>query len=200
MSFHYDSDLIGGSLQVRESRVIAELLLEHADRETWVQTILGENRLQKRSQATAKRVAQALRKRLERLEPEFLKAIAFGDDNLATQAAFVSALNRNLLLVEYVEGVVKDAYITQAGSLDAFSWSNFLEDCGQRDPRIYDWTESSKKKMGQVVFRILKEAGFLTSTRTLILQRVIIRPELRSMLEEYYMIRILNCLNVSQRP
>lgn len=30
-TFHYDSDLIGGSLMVRESRIVAELLLAGVD-------------------------------------------------------------------------------------------------------------------------------------------------------------------------
>ena len=78
--FSYDSDLIGGSLLVRESRVIAELLLEQANEEQWKQAIQTENRLQKRSPATAKRQAGALRKRLERLDEPFWRALRDGDD------------------------------------------------------------------------------------------------------------------------
>ena len=65
-SFHYDSDLIGGSLQVRESRIVADLLLKDASPEQWHEAIQQQNRLQKRAPASAKRVAQAIRKRLER--------------------------------------------------------------------------------------------------------------------------------------
>lgn len=66
-TFSYDSDLIGGSLQVRESRIVADLLLQNASADHWYEVIQQENRLQKRTSASAKRVAQALRKRLERL-------------------------------------------------------------------------------------------------------------------------------------
>ncbi|MCA1770336.1 MAG: DUF1819 family protein [Halomonas sp.] len=57
-SFHYNSDLIGGSLMVRESRIVAELLLAGVDDAAWKAAILDENRLQK-----ARRMAQAIRKR-----------------------------------------------------------------------------------------------------------------------------------------
>ena len=70
-SFHYDSDLIGGSLQVRESRIVADLLLQDASPEQWHEVIQQQNRLQKRAPASAKRVAQAIRKRLERLDAPF---------------------------------------------------------------------------------------------------------------------------------
>ena len=195
--FHYDSDLIGGSLMVRESRIIADLLLQQATAEQWQQAIQLENVLQKRTAASAQRNATAIRKRLERLEPDFWKALRDGDDELATQVAFCGALERNLLLVEFMETVLRDAYTSQAEQLDSYVWLDFLEERSQRDPDIVDLKESSKKKMGQVVFRMLAEVGYLKSTRKLELQRVIVRAELRSLLEEHYKQRIKRCMEVS---
>jgi bacteriophage exclusion system BrxA-like protein len=195
--FSYDSDLIGGSLLVREARVIADLLLSKADDAEWKRAIHTENRLQKRSPATAIRQASALRKRLERLDEPFWRALRDGDDELATQVAFVAALERNLLLVEFVETVLKDAFILRAEKLAQYQWMDFLEDRAHRDPTIADWTESSKKKMGQVAFRILAEAGLLQSTRSLRLQNVLVRPEVNVLLEDSRRYRIKACLNVS---
>ena len=42
-SFHYGSDLIGGSLQVRESRIVADLLLQDASPEQWHEAIQQQN-------------------------------------------------------------------------------------------------------------------------------------------------------------
>ena len=195
--FHYDSDLIGGSLMVRESRIIADLLLQQATAEQWQQAIQVENVLQKRTAASAQRNATAIRKRLERLEPDFWKALRDGDDELATQVAFCGTLERNLLLVEFMETVLRDAYTSQAEQLDSYVWLDFLDERSQRDPDIADWKESSKKKMGQVVFRMLAEVGYLKNTRKLELQRVIIRAELRMLLEEHYKQRIKKCMEVS---
>lgn len=195
--FSYDSDLGGGSLQVRDCRVIAKLLLVNADEGKWKEAVQLENRLQKRSPATAKRQASALRKRLERLDEPFWRALRDGDDELATQVAFVAALERNLLLVEFVETVVRDAFILKVENLARYQWLDFLEDRSHRDPAIGDWTESSKKKMGQVVFRILAEVGLLKSTRTLQLQHMLVRPEIKMLLEDRRRDRIKACLSVS---
>ncbi|EPJ48516.1 MAG: hypothetical protein OFPII_05740 [Osedax symbiont Rs1] len=197
--FTYNSDINGGSLMVRESRVIADLLLIGASGDQWKQVIQVENRLQKRSPATAKRNAQAIRKRLELMEPEFWRAIRDGDENLATQAAFCAALERNLLLVEFMERVVSDAYATHAEKLEHYLWIDFLEDCAHRDPDVDDWKETTKKKMGQVVYRMLAEMGYLKSTRSLQLQHVLIRPEIKTMLQDNYKQRIKECMEVSQR-
>jgi len=195
--FSYDSDLIGGSLLVREARIIADLLLSKANDAEWKRVIQTENRLQKRSPATAKRQASALCKRLERLDEPFWRALRDGDDELATQVAFVAALERNLLLVEFVETVLKDAFILRAEKLAQYQWMDFLEDRAHRDPAIADWTETSKKKMGQVAFRILAEVGLLQSTRSLRLQNILVRPEVNVLLEDSRRYRIKACLNVS---
>lgn len=197
--FQYDSDLVGGSLMVRESRVIADLLLRRADSETWDNAIRLENRLQKRAIATGKRIAQSIRKRLERLEPEFWMALRDGDEELATQVSFCAALERNLLLVEFMEDVVREAFVTHAEKLNQYQWDDFIEERSYRDPAIADWTESSRKKMGQVAFRMLAEAGYLKSTRNPKLQNVILRPELRVLLDDHYKSRIKKCMEVSQR-
>ena len=180
--FHYDSDLIGGSLMVRESRLIADLLLREATPEQWHQAIQIDNILQKRTPASAQRNATAIRKRLERLEPDFWKALRDGDDELATQVAFCSALERNLLLLEFMETVMRDAYISQAQYLDSYIWSDYLDERSQRDPDICEWKESSKKKMGQVVFRMLAEAGYLKRSllhKDLKCKAPLIEPNLR---------------------
>lgn len=196
-TFSYGSDLIGGSLQVRECRIIADLLLRGASQEQWQEAIQQQNLLQKRSPASAKRIAQALRKRLERLDAPFWRAIRDGDDELATQVAFCAALERNLLLVEFIETVLKDAFVTRAEVLEPYQWGDFLEDRSHRDPAIGTWTESSRKKMGQVIYRMLAEVGLLCSTRSMKLQHLLVRPEVRALLEDSYRQRIKACLEVS---
>jgi len=195
--FHYDSDLSGGSLQVRESRIVADLLLQDASPEQWHEVIQQQNRLQKRAPASAKRVAQAIRKRLERLDAPFWRAIRDGDDELATQVVFCSALERNLLLVEFIETVLKDAFVTRAGVLEPYHWNEFLDERSHRDSTITTWTESSRKKMAQVVYRMLAEVGLLKSTRNMKLQNLLIRSEVRVLLDDSYRYRIKACLEVS---
>lgn len=195
--FHYDSDLSGGSLQVRESRIVADLLLQDASPEQWHEVIQQQNRLQKRAPASAKRVAQAIRKRLQRLDAPFWRAIRDGDDELATQVVFCSALERNLLLVEFIETVLKDAFVTRAGVLEPYHWNEFLDERSHRDSTITTWTESSRKKMAQVVYRMLAEVGLLKSTRNMKLQNLMIRSEVRVLLDDSYRYRIKACLEVS---
>lgn len=179
---------------VRESRAIADLLLSDADEGQWHQAIIVENRLQKNRPATAKRAAQAIRKRLEKLEPSFWNALYDGDDQLASQVSFCAAMARNLLLVEFLESVVADAFLTRSEKLQAYQWDEFLAERVNRDAAIATWAESSRRKMGQVVFRMLTEVGILDSSRSRRLQSFLPRPELKMLLDTNHHVRLQNCL------
>ena len=195
--FSYDSDLLGGSLMVRESRAVADLLLKNVSDEDWKRAVIEENILQKKVPGSAKRNAKTIRSRLELLEPEFLKAIRDGDDELATQAAFCAALERNELLIEFMERVLKDAYAIHLEKLSMYQWTEFVDECGNRDPVIYDLKETSIKKMGQVVFRMLAEIGYVINTRSMKLQKLLIRPEIKILLENTSRQRILACMDIT---
>ena len=184
-TFSYNSDLIGGSLMVRESRIVAELLLADASPEDWQHAIVDENRLQKRSQATALRNARTVRIRLEQLHRDYWQALIRADDELATQITFCALLAQSLLLVEFIETVVNDALLTRNLKLEPYQWQEFLDERSQRDPRISEWTESSRKKMGQVVFRSMEQVGLIDNTRSRTLQRVLLRTELSGLLAEH---------------
>ncbi|WP_236944292.1 DUF1819 family protein [Kushneria marisflavi] len=175
---------------------MANLMLSGVDQAAWKVAIHEENRLQKARPATAKRMTQAIRKRLEKLESPFWQALRDGDDQLATQVAFCAALARNLLLVEFLETVVADAFVTQTESLEPYQWHDFLEERTFRDPAIAGWAASSRRKMGQVVFRMLSEVGLITDVRNRTLRPLMVRPEVMSLLEDHRLARIQNCLNI----
>ena len=118
-SFSYNSDLIGGGLMVRERRAVADLLLSNADEGQWHQAIIVDNRLQKNRSAMAKRAGQVICKRLEKLEPPFWQALRDGDEQLATQVSFCASMARNMLLVEFLESIVADEFLTQSEALQA---------------------------------------------------------------------------------
>ena len=72
----YNAEIYVGSLLPRESRSIAALLLLDPDQQAWLQAMVTDNILQKRTPATAVRQARLLRRRLATLDAEGWKMIA----------------------------------------------------------------------------------------------------------------------------
>ena len=93
----YLGDIIGGSIMLRESRVIAALLLRQPDEAQWIDAIVNENALQKPSLHSAKRMASTLRKRLAPMGPAFWEQLLIVSDDLAKQMLLLAIASECLV-------------------------------------------------------------------------------------------------------
>ena len=182
---------------LRESRRIAQLLLNEVSPEEWNEAILQKNILQKRSPATARRQARLIRSRLELMKSDLWKLIAKGDKEMATQALLAAAIKHSCLLGDFMYQIARERWQTFEKYVRTSDWNKFIEICAQSEPHILKWSDSTMAKLRQVIFRILAEARYLESTRSLKLLPVSIVPEVRSYLinnsEDY----VLRCMDVT---
>ncbi|WP_233269075.1 DUF1819 family protein [Paraglaciecola sp. L1A13] len=180
----YLGDLIGGSLMIREGQIVAELLLKKPSQDEWLDAIVNQNILQKRSDASAKRNASTIKKRLEGLSDEFLTQLAFGSAELSSQLMFAATLIQSTMLADFMRDVVLDAKRMFRDLIDSNDWVAFWEDRSRLFPEFAQMTESSTYKISQVVFKILADAGYIESTRNKKLQNVYLLPEVKSLLAD----------------
>lgn len=180
----YLGDLIGGSLMIKESQIIAELLLKKPNQEEWLEAIVNRNVLQKRSDASSKRNAATIKKRIENMSDEYLEQIAYGSTELSTQLMFAATLINSTLLADFMRNVVLDAKRMFRENLDIGDWESFWDDRSRLFPEFSKMTESSTYKIAQVAFKTLADAGYLETTRNKKLQNVYVLPEVRNLLSD----------------
>ena len=178
----YLGDLIGGSLMLRESQIIADLLLQNTARDDWNEQIVDRNILQKRSSASAKRNAATIKKRVGHLGKDFLELVAYGSSDLSTQGMLAATLMNSPILADFMRGIVMDAKRMYRESLDASDWSHFWLERTRLFPDLVKMTESSTYKVGQVAFKVLSDSGYIVSTRNKTLQNVYVLPEVKDIL------------------
>lgn len=178
----YLGDLIGGSLMIKESQIVAKLLLNKPTQEEWLDAIVYQNVLQKRSDASAKRNAATIKKRLESMSDEYLEQIAFGSTELSTQLMFAATLMNSTLLADFMRNVMVDAKRMFRESLDVADWESFWDDRTRLFPELGQMSESSTYKISQVAFKVIADAGYIETTRSKKLQNVYILPEVRTLL------------------
>lgn len=174
----YLGDIIGGSIMLRESRLIAEILLTDPDSETWSQKIENENLLQKTSIQSAKRFAATLRKRLSPFGNDFLQAIIDADDTLASQMLLLATINNSPVVADFMKSELADAHRMFREKLDNDCWIEFYEQRCKVIPELSVFSESSIKKMGNNVIKVLADTHYLKSGRSKVLQTVYVQPEL----------------------
>jgi len=181
----YKADIAGGSLKLQESRVIASLLLDGVTADEWKRAIEQDNVLQKRSPATAKRQASLIRARLLTVGPDLWRLVRDGSKETATHAIFAASIKHSTLLGEFLDHAVREQFRTFKHNLPRKLWSDFVERLRDQDPDVPQWTESTVNKLGDSVYQILKEAGYISDTKTYVLQPVRIASEVMAYLRDH---------------
>ena len=103
--------------------------------------------------------------------------MAEGDQELALQILLAASVKHSRLLGDFMRDVVAGHVRRFEESLAPSDWDAFLADCIQRDPAVAGWSDTTKAKLLQVVLRILAEARYLESTRSLHLTPPLLHPE-----------------------
>ena len=191
---HYKANITAGGLLVPESRKITRFLLTYPDKAGWKHAIQTENILQQRSMASAIRIANLIKARLELMAPPIWELIADGNASVSTHAVFATAIKHSRILGNFLDIVVRDQLKRMEEKLSYHLWDEYLEGCKQRDPDMPPIPESTAEKTRNNVFKILYEVGYLSHRRKLTLQRIIIVTEVMEYLktnqENYVLERI----------
>jgi len=175
----YLGDIIGGSIMLRESRLIAQLLLQHPDEKQWDKAILEQNLLQKTSVHSAKRMASTVRKRLETMPDDFLSALLVAPDDLARQMLMLAIMCQSPVLADFMATEVSDARRMYREAMRSDDWPQFFDSRQRVIQGLDQYSPSSVQKMGNNVFKILADVGYLESARTKRLKGIYVLPEIR---------------------
>lgn len=194
----YAATISSTALRLRESRIVADLLLQGASNDAWTEAIVHNNALQIASKVGVVRSANILRARLEPLGRELWHMVRDGGRELATQAAMAGAIKHSRLLGDFMDLAIRDQRAVFRTTLDRRVWADYLEGCRGRDPDMPHWSDTTVAKLRSVVFSMLAESGYLEGTRSLQLQTVFIDDQLAHCLAERGESYVLRCLRVME--
>lgn len=175
-------DLLGGPLMGRESRTIAELLLEEPDEAAWQQQIIHYNILRASSKSTANRYARTLRQRLMTLDRECWQLIVDGSESERLQMLLVALLIQSPIVTDFMADVVNPARQQFKEKLGINCWSEFVDENLRLHPELGAFSDSSIQKMGNNLIKALAEAGYLDTPRRRNLQTVFLLPDIAAAL------------------
>jgi hypothetical protein len=193
----YKADIAGGALKLQESRIVAGLLLDGVTETEWKDAIEVANVLQKRSPGTAKRQSSLMRLRLEAMKPEIWELVRYGSKIVATHALFAASIKHSTLLGDFLDLMVRSQFRMFRQDLPRKLWLDFVDKCHDREPNMPEWQESTTNKLGDTVFQILAEVGYLIDTKKYLLQPVRISGEVMTYLRDNEEEYVLRCIQVS---
>ena len=190
----YNAEISAGSLLSLESRRIATLLLTDPDPAAWQHAIEMENILQKKTPATARRQARLLQRRLTTLDAKAWSMMAERESEVVIQLLLAAAVKHSQLLGDFILRVYADRQRRLEPALAPSDWQDFLADCAHHDAAVAGWSNSTKAKLFQVIVRILAEAKYLESARSMKLTPQSLHPDVRRYLSTHDETYVLDCL------
>lgn len=194
----YTATITSASLRLRESRIVADLLLQHVSADEWRQAVIEQNVLQMASVESIKRISRLLRTRLESLGEGLWGMVRDGSRDLATQAALAGAVKNSRLLGDFMDITLREQRALFATYLAPRLWNEYIAGCRGRDPEMPHWSDSTVARLRSAVFSMLAEVGYLENTRSLLLQNVFVDPQLASYLSERGESYVLRCMEVTE--
>jgi hypothetical protein len=193
-----EANFTKASLIVRETRIVAGLLLDGVDAHLWKQQIEDENVLQKRTVNTARSYATIARHRLECCDAELWAIVRNADNAVATQAVLVAALTFSPLLSLFMRTALADEYRRMSRGLEDHVWVSFVSDQSLNHPNLAAASSGTQTKLRQNAYRILTEAGYLGHARNRPLQHVRVASEVLNYLDSRNESQILAAMECAQ--
>jgi len=190
----YNAEISAGSLMPLESKRVAALLLTHPDDTAWREAIEVQNILQKKTPATARRQATLIRKRLTTLDAKAWEMITTREGEVVNQLLLVASVKHSLLLGDFLRRVYADHQRRLETNLAATDWQDFLTESAHHDAAVANWTDGTKAKLFQVIVRILVEAKYIDSARSMKLTPPSLHPDVERYLRKHHESYVLECL------
>lgn len=178
----YLGDLIGGSLLITESRIIAESLLKKLPEDEWKLLVVEQNVLQKKSSQTAIRYTRTIRRRIEGVGEEFLTELLAASERAYVQMLMMSLLINSPVVADFMRFTLAEARRTYKPALTADAWSEFYDTKVRAYAELGGFSDSTIKKMGNNAIKALVDSGYLSDSRAKKIQPVYLMPEVKDWL------------------
>lgn len=159
----YNLSFTSGGMCRRESVKLAELYLEHSDWSTVRDKVVAENLLQARTLNTLKRVCREVISRLKTLSRDELEYLVTGSHQEQAYLLWVAVCRRYRFIAEFAVEVLRERYITLKTDLAFEDFDTFFNRKSEWHLELDKISPTTKSKLRQVLFRMLKEADLLTS-------------------------------------
>lgn len=167
-----------GALLQAESVTIARLYLELGDWNEVKEKAIADNVLQSRSVSTLKRLSYEIISRLNTLNTEEMLLLVGSDYQDQAYLIWLAICRHHKFVADFATEVLRERFITFKTDLQYPDFDTFFNRKCDWHSELDSLSDSTKKKLRQVMFKMLREANLLDSNN--IIQHTILSPELLS--------------------
>jgi len=178
----YSMSFTTGSLFHRESLQLAAMYLDLGDWNSVRDKVIAENLLQARTMNTLKRVCSEVISRLRTLNPNELEFLVEGSPQEQAYLLWIAVCRRYRFIADFAVEVLRERYITLKSDLPLEEFDFFFNRKAEWHSKLDALTASTRGKLRQVLFKMLCEAGLLTSNN--LIQAAMLSPGLLELIRQ----------------
>lgn len=195
----YNGGLTREKFLFYEIRIVAKFLRDGMSREEILNAVRKDNLFQFPTEKMISNIANTCFKRIDALDsPALVTCLAESPMEDAKQINLYAMMKYNRLVWDFMVTVVGEKFRTQDFELTARDMNTFMERLREQNDLVASWSETTTRKIKQVLIRTLVECDYLESFRAETLNNIAIVPELEEAIKESGDISALpafNCFN-----
>ena len=164
-----------------EMRTTAKLFCEGLSDIEIIERIERENLFQYPTEKSLNRMAITCLKRLKSMNNESLvHALATQPSDVSKQICLYAMMKQYRLIWDFMINVIGDKYRSLDNTFSKMDLNSFFFNLQEQDEWVSTWSESTIKKIKQVITKILVENGYLDDTKSNQLNPVFLNPILEN--------------------
>jgi len=164
----YSMAFTTGGLFLAESVKVAELYLAHGDWDVVREAVLTDNLLQSRTVSSLKRISREILFRLRRLSPAELQLLVSASHQDQATILWIAICRHYRFIAEFAVEVVRERFLSLKPDLNQQTFDAFFNRKSDWYPELDSIRPSTRSKLRQVLFKMLREGGLLSTDHTII--------------------------------
>ncbi len=180
---HYSGSLTRERFLFLEIRLVAGLILKGSERIEIANEIYESNLFQFPTERMIRSTVNTCFNRIDALESdELVFQLANASTDVAKQINLYAIMCENSVVRDFMTYVIGEKYRLQEFNFSPKNVNVFFMELAEKVPSVGKWSESTLKKIKQVLVKFLVECQYLDDTRSHRLNNVFIYPELESVI------------------
>lgn len=164
----YALSFTSGGLLVREADVIVAQYLRGRDWEAVRGVVVEQNLLQARTNSSSVRVTRETIQRLGALDDVELEILADSSLTERCHLMWAAACRRYQLIGDFAEEVLRERFLLMTPTVEAEDFERFMTGKSLWHPELDELKPSTREKLRQTIFRMLREAGLRTENGSIV--------------------------------
>jgi len=164
----YSMSFTTGALFHHESVNLTRLYLEKGDWNKVRDEVITRNLLQARTTNSAKRICSEICSRLKRLNTDELGFLVEGDHQEQVYLLWLAVCRRYRFIYDFSTEVIRERFLTLRYDLRYVDYDAFFNAKMEWHEELERITTTTRNKLRQVMFKMLREAELLNSDNSII--------------------------------